>query len=142
MDFKLTTVATPANPVVGDLHFGDTGDFVEIEGVEEIGQLMRSALEFLIGEWFLDLRQGVAWLEEVLRKGGTLTRRKALIRRVLLTVPGVTSVERLTADFDRTNRVINVGFQVRTEQGRILRSEDFDVPFIVGEVTTSTRDAA
>lgn len=129
--FKLTTVADANNPIEGDLHL-DGGAVVEVDGDEATAQEIRTRLLFFKGECFADVREGVPYYQEILRKAPDLTRVRSIIRRVILSVPAVVDVPRIDIDIDRATRVATINWTARTDTGRLIRSEDFG-PLIIGE---------
>jgi len=112
---------------------GAGGSLVEIEGIEQVRQRIASRLKFFVGEWFLDLRQGVPYYRDVLLKSPNLALVRSLFRRVILGTPGVLSVAKLDVELDQATRQAQVTFQAVCNGGTILvrpGDKDFlvDVP--------------
>jgi hypothetical protein len=113
----------------GDLAITDHG-FVIAEGVQQIRQRIASRLKFFLGEWFLDLRQGIPYFRDVLVKNPNFDVIRSLMRRVILGTPGVLSLVRFDMEFDSSTRVATFAFEAVVNGGTIVvRPEDRD--FIV-----------
>lgn len=118
MDFKL-------DPLTGDLAF-ENGDLVLVDGTDAIIQQIRIRLNFFLGEWFLDSREGTPWYQ-ILGERPDLGLVYETVRQVLITTPGVESVDTLRVSMDDPVRQLNVTF---TLNGGEIDSTDF-APFIV-----------
>ena len=110
-----------------DLRLLDSGD-IDVSGgdlhltsdLEAIRQSIRIHLEFFRGEWFLDVDAGLPYFQEILIKNPQLPALQSIFRAELLKVQGVTSVQSISLDFDRTSRALTVTFRVVTDKGAIL----------------------
>jgi hypothetical protein len=115
----------------GDLELSATGDFVWIEGPAQIRQRIAARLKFWLGEYFLDVRQGVPYLRDVLVKNPDLNVIDSLFRRIVLSTPGVLSLSNFAIRFERAERRIYVTFHAKVEGGVVIvRPGDDD--FIIG----------
>lgn len=122
--WKKTRTIDGDNPIVGDMHL-IAGTSSTVEGDEATGQELRSRLLLFQGSYFMDLREGVPWYQEILRKGYVSGRVRELLRRAILTHPAVVDVPVLTLTVDRATRSAVVAFEARTVEGMTIRSEDF-----------------
>lgn len=95
------------------------GDLVLVYGREGIAQNIRTALELAKEEWFLNLDEGIPLFEEILVKNPRLEIIRAAIRRTILSVRGVASVE-LTLVFDPKARTLTVDFTAQTSDGPVV----------------------
>jgi hypothetical protein len=134
MDLKLTVVVDDENPIEGDLHLSG-GDVVwfGLDGKlspEEIAQSIRVRLRMWKGEWFLNPDEGTPYYEEILEKGIEDGRVGAILRRIILDVPGVASINAFSLNRDNQARTLTVTFEVITDGGYVLHSSDFG-PFVV-----------
>lgn len=129
MDFKLTTVATPENPVVGDLHLTN-GQVTLLEDSKEMAaQALSVRFDFFRGEWYRDLRQGIPGWERILGTRNPSTSRLAkMARKVILGTQGIASVSEVRVSFNRETRELSITFRALTKDGLSL---DFSKPFIV-----------
>lgn len=117
------------DPSTGDIT--PTGDIVQTTGIAAVVQGASIRLKMFAGEWFLNLDQGVPYLE---REGVTAT--KALLgQKFNLTkairafrdqllgtdtisgVPGIISLIQLNAVWNNTTRTLNIIWQAQTAFG-------------------------
>ena len=129
--FQLVTVADPAggNPDVHDLQLSG-GDFIQIEGVQAAAQEVKTRLLFFKGEFFLDLREGVPYFQEILRKGVDLERVRSIIRQTVQSVPGIVDVPLVDIDLNRSTREATITWTARYQDGTVILSQDFG-PLII-----------
>lgn len=124
MDIALVTIPDAENPVVGDILISQNR-IVLVRGAAAVAQKIRQRLAFMLGEWFLDLRQGVPWLQVILNKVGDVNTAIAILRNVVLTTPGVLEVVSFSAAFDRARRDLRISFVARTIDGDTLTESDY-----------------
>ncbi len=91
---------------------------------EGIQQRISQVLKTIAGEWFLDLDFGLPYFEQVLVKNPNLPSVQDLFRRALLSVKGVSSVERLTLSLDTTQRTLTVSWVVLTDLGLLVGTDN------------------
>jgi hypothetical protein len=131
MHFLLTTIADDDNPVVGDLKLTNGQITLTPDLKTAVAQSIVTRLRMFFGEWFMDTREGVPWIEVVFVKAPSLPRIMSIFRAVILETPGVSSIARLSLDFNKQTRVLTVAdMQVRLNDGAVLTAADFG-PFIV-----------
>jgi hypothetical protein len=94
--------------------------FALVEGVQQIRQRLASRLQFFLGEWFLDLRQGIPYFRDVLVKNPNLDVIRSLMRRVILDTPGTLSLVKLEIELDSSARTLSVAFEAVVEGGSIV----------------------
>ena len=110
-----------------------TGDFKLLERPDSIAQQIKIRLNFFLGEWFLDRRQGMPYVERILVKNPSSAAVKAIFRRAILTVPGVIDVTEIDFTVD-AGRTIRLSFKATLDN-----SGDpliFDREFVIGEVAS------
>ena len=110
------------------LRGGDWAFAIDREGIQ---QRISQVLKTIAGEWFLDLDYGLPYFEQILIKNPNLPSVQDLFRRALLSVRGVSSVERITLSLDTTSRTLTVSWVVLTDLG-ILVGTDNITPAQVG----------
>ena len=103
----------------GDLALGPTGDLEGVAGLDAVVQRLRFALQHFKGEWILDEEFGVPWFQDVLKKNPNPVVVDAVIKAVILGVPGVLAIESLDLAWDRATRQLTVRFSALTTSGRI-----------------------
>jgi hypothetical protein len=110
----------------GDLAIED-GHFVLARGVRYVRQKLSVRFKFFLGEWFLDLREGVPYYRDVFTWNPNLPVIRSLFRRIALTTPGVLSVPRFEIRFTPSDRMLRFDFQAVCSGGDIIvRPEDRD----------------
>lgn len=101
---------------------------------EQVATLLKNRLQFFLGEWFLDVREGIPYYDVVLGvKNPDINLLARMFRRVILSTQGVAQIDTLTADLDAALRKFTVTLRVLTDDG-VYISGGTDTPFIV-EVT-------
>lgn len=100
---------------------------------EQVAILLKNRLQFFLGEWFLDVREGIPYYDVVMVKNPDLNLLSRMFRKVILATEGVAQIDVLTADLDAALRKLTVTIRVLTDDGFYI-SGGTDTPFIV-EVT-------
>ncbi len=99
------------------------GDWAFAEDRTGIQQRISQVLKTIAGDWFLDLDYGIPYFEQILVKNPNLPSVQDLFRRALLSVKGVSSVERLTLDLNTTSRTLTVNWVVLTDLGLLVGTD-------------------
>lgn len=81
-----------------------TIDLTLIEGTAEIDQRIRGVLRLMKGEWYLDTDQGVAYFNDVFKKGATPEQVGTAITSALLKLPDVLQILHMTVTPDPADR--------------------------------------
>lgn len=100
-----------------------------IRGPAAVQQFVENRFLMVLGEWFLDQRQGTPWREQVLRKGATPPMVSGLFRQILSGTLGVSSVAKMACTLERPTRTLIANFEALLEDGSILRN--IDHPYIL-----------
>lgn len=119
IDLAITTEPDAENPVRGDLLIQGT-ELVLVEGGDAVAQELTVRLRWWLGEWFLDQRQGVPYLQRILRKGVSPRTVRAIVRRQIGQVPGVARVDSLRVELGPLTREVAIDFEVVTVEGERL----------------------
>ncbi len=116
--------------LAGDLDFS-SGGLQIVEGSDEIAQKLFTRLQFFLGEWFLDRRQGIPYYQKILIKNPELIIIQSIFREAILETPGVASLlDVIQTTLESATRKLSVRFSARLESGEIL---NFDREFIIGD---------
>lgn len=103
MDFKIDTAT-------GDIDLS-TNDLVLLDHIEAVAQHLRIRLRFFLGEWFLDQRVGIPYVEKILGKVGRRENVvRAIFRKVILTTPGVEALRSLDLTYTGETRLLTLEF--------------------------------
>lgn len=111
----------PIDPSTGDLTF-TAGRVVLTAGLPAVVQGARIRIQMIAGEWFLDLDAGVRWFERVgVAASAAIFGQKFdqskcddEIRRAILAVPAVTTMQKLNSQFVGTTRGVSITWQAKT----------------------------
>lgn len=123
--WELVTAIDDENPVVGDLRIRGTRIAKIATFGDAVAQQVRVHVRTLLGEWFLDRRMGVPYLQELFVKGVTERTVRAIMRRKILEVDGVARVLSLTVSVDRTTRLSTIDeLVILTTEGDELALDD------------------
>ena len=90
-----------------DLHLDGSGNLAVVRNAEAVGQHIRQRLKTYSGEWFLDTRAGVSWLDDVLGRNYDPSLAEALIKAEILNTDGVKEITSLSASFNKERRELS-----------------------------------
>ena len=106
----------------GDLVLRE-GDVLLTDNAERVAQQILITLRFWLGEWFLDTKDGIPYLEYVLVKSPNLLHIRQIFTEAMEKVDGVKRVEEMNLAFDVKNRSLRVDYEASTDYGLITRRE-------------------
>ena len=96
-----------------------------------VAQGLSESFQFWQGEWYLDLREGFPYFQEVIGDKVDRDLLQGLLRSAALKTSGVASVEGIALTFGGASRTLTARVQVRATDGEVV-----DVgAFIVGRPT-------
>lgn len=95
----------------GDLDTTDDALHLTRWDAAGIAQRLQIRLRTDLGEYLLDTTLGVPWTRDVLGKGVGVQAVEALLRRAILTTPGITRILELTVALDRVTRTLAFDFR-------------------------------
>lgn len=119
-DFAMTLAADVDNPVEGDLDLRNGQLYFVGDLSSQVQQGITIKARFFYGEWFLDTTQGMLWFEKVFIKGASRSTLTSMFKQLLLSVPGVASIRKLTFELSAAVRNMRVDFEVILTNGTIL----------------------
>ena len=99
-----------------------------VDGDDALVQHLTIRLQFFLSEWFLDLRVGIGYLQEILIKNPNLIRVRTIFREAILTTTGIASLERFDLTVNSATRGLAVSFTAAKDDGGTL---DFSREFII-----------
>lgn len=105
----------------GDLTL-ENGTTVQIDGSDYARQRVEVSLDFCLGEWFLDTRQGIPYFRDVLIKRPNDETVRSVLRRAILNTPGIVRVDSLSTEYDTTARKLTVRFEATYQDGQAIQS--------------------
>ena len=127
MDLSLTMDVDDENPTIGDLMIVGNELVLESEIQHMCRQDLYIRLNHFLGEWYLDVREGVPYFRTLLRKGFSLSAVDSMFRKVLLSSPYVLEVIALGLELDRAARGLAVEFTVLRTDSEV---QEFP-PFVI-----------
>lgn len=81
---------------------------------EATAQCVKTRLQLLRGEWFLDTTAGMPYLQDICVKPANLPLAESLIKRTILETEGVSEIVAFALELNPTTRKLSVYAQVRT----------------------------
>lgn len=90
---------------------------------------INSRLRLFMGEYFLDTRIGVPYYQTIFVKGTSLAVMNALLRKAIITTPGIVDCQSFTSTLDTKKRIAYGSWQATVDDGTILTARD--EPFLV-----------
>jgi len=127
MDLKL-------DPLTGDLDLSGNEIKLNSSNVESVEQHWRIRMQAVRGDWFLDLRVGIPYYEEVLVKNPNTAALRSIFHEASLQTPGIREITAFSLDLS-ADRVLSVAIEGQTEE-----LEDFS--FEYEEMILSQQGAA
>lgn len=98
-------------------------DFYLIDGVDQIIQNLSIRLKFILGEWFLDITQGIPYFESFFIKAPNLIQIESILKDEIVTTRGIAELLTFEANYVALNRKFVVKFQARADSGEIILKE-------------------
>lgn len=99
---------------------------------EEVAIRLRQRLKLALGEWFLDPSIGVPYYRYILVKNPDLDIVRSILRKTVLTTPGVDSVTEITATLSTDGtRQLFYTFSCTASDGSLITGTQADEPFVV-----------
>ena len=115
IDFEL-------DPVTNDLVINDY-DLQLVDDVKQIMQNLAIRLRFVLGEWYLDITQGVPYFEEFFRKNPNQIQIESIIKTEIVETRGILEILSFVANFDKRTRVFSVKFSAKSISGENILKE-------------------
>ena len=98
-------------------------DLVLINNAERVAQQIKITLLAFLGEWFLDQRFGVPYLESIMIKNPNMAFIRGILRGKILEVPDVKSVDALSTQLNVKTRTLTVSYEASTAYGLVKGRE-------------------
>ena len=112
---------------IGDQQFGgvidSTGDLNIIGGIEEVALNSKIRFLFIQGENRFDLDLGCNWFNLLFDFSSSLADKEAELRRVLLSVPGITAINSFSLAIESTTGEAIVDMEAETSEGLVVREQ-------------------
>ena len=117
-----------------NLALDDTGDIaIASDGTqrwtaslaEEVAQRLESKYGLWLGEWFLDIREGVPYYRDILVRNPNMTVVRSVLRKVATDDPGVDDVPVFEVALDSRTRQLSVSFSATLISGEVITLNPF-----------------
>lgn len=79
-----------------------------VRDAQAVAQMVVQHLKFWSGEWFLDTRVGVPWLEFVFVRPFDQAIAEAVVKDAIMSVPGVKAITAFDVEIEPSTRRFNV----------------------------------
>lgn len=110
------------DPITNDLVF-EKFDFHLVEEIPQIMQNLAIRLRFVVGEWYLDITQGIPYYKEFFIKNPNQIQIEARLKEEIIQTRGIEEITSFEADFDKRRRIFSVKFSARSISGEQLLKE-------------------
>jgi len=115
------------NKATHDLVFVDN-QIQFVTGAEYVVQRLRIRLDIQVGEWFLDLDEGLPYKDSIFVRNPNLIVIGAFLRTRISSMPEVESIDSFSLVFTRTTGYLKLDFQVTTLLGVVVaHAEEEDI---------------
>lgn len=94
------------------------GVIARAEGSDAILQTIKTRLMTVRQEYFLDLDAGLPWYTELMGKNVDLEKIRAHVAIAIVNTTGVSSLNRLALEIDKSSRALNIEFSYSDIYGK------------------------
>lgn len=115
MDLQLNSVTHDLQVVNYDLKL-NTGNAL-------VQQRLKQSLWFFLGEWYLDITDGVPYYRDILVKAPVQITVESILKSTILETPDVLELTQFDLDYTNAPRELGLNFTVKTTFGSITLSE-------------------
>lgn len=122
---EISDIALDVN---GDIDF----DRELVYGADAVMQILETRIRFNLGEWFLDLREGVPYVRDILKANPDRVLIQGIFRKVIEDSPGIAQCLSIEVTIDKPNRRADINFSAQLQSGRVIVAPR--QPFIFTEV--------
>lgn len=98
-------------------------DFVLYDDVSQIMQNLNIRLRFFLGEWFLNVFQGIPYYEAFFIKNPNLIFVESYLKNEILTTRGILELTEFETSFESKKRIYKVRFSALAISGEQLSNE-------------------
>ncbi len=92
-------------------------------GLPLMQQRLRQSLWFFLGEWYLDVTDGVPYYQDVLIKAPVQLTLESTFKQAILETPGVLNLEKFELEYTNATRELALDFEAQTFYGNTAISE-------------------
>lgn len=100
------------------------GDFTLTKGLDAVGQFVGQRLLTWLGEWFLDITEGVPYREKIFLKNPSVVEVESVLKLMILESPGIIELKTFSFTFDSALRKAHLDFSAQSQDGEVVFSQD------------------
>lgn len=119
-----------ARTATGDLTITAGNLAIVRDPITECALKIKARLALWLGEWFLDVRQGVPWYRVLGKDLDTVTTQQ-ILRKVIAETPGVGSVDYVKVRDVGASRTRQITYSARTDAGAVITGGQ-GLPLVLG----------
>lgn len=116
MDLKLNEITHDLEVVNYDLALNN--------GNELVRQRLKQSLWFFLGEWYLDVTDGVPYYRDIFIKSPVQITVESILKTTILETPDVLELTEFSLEYENTTRQLSLTFTVKTTFGTLTMSEE------------------
>lgn len=116
------------NRTTHDLYIQDYDLFL-IDGLSLMQQRIKQSLWFFLGEWYLDITDGVPYFQSILVKAPDQVTVEGIIKQAILETPDVLELTRFEIEYENAIRKLFISFDCKTSAGGVSISENISLDF-------------
>lgn len=110
------------DPILNDLTF-ENFDFNLVDDTKQIMQNLAIRLRFVLGEWYLDITQGVPYFEFFFIKAPNLIQIESILKEEIVKTRGIVEILSFESDYVPQRRIFRVKFSAKSISGEDLLKE-------------------
>lgn len=123
-------MATLARTPSGDIDISTHNLVIVTDPVQCAAIALADRLALGLGEWFLDTRLGVPYLQVLGVKNPDLSAIRAMFRSIILSTPTIVDVVELNTQFLKASRTFSYFFRAKCNTGQVIQGGP-GFPFLV-----------
>lgn len=116
----------------GDLDLSGGGLRVEPSVSQCTAWKLNNLFGLALGEWFRDTRLGIPYIQYIFVKNPNLALIQNIFTQVVLSAPGVKTLDAMVMDYTANRRNVSVSIQATTNEGAVLTGGS-GTPFILDQ---------
>lgn len=115
----MPTLTRRLDPETNDMSFGH-GLANYADNAEACAQNVRTRLQLLYQEWFLDTSAGLPYLQSIMVRPSNVLLAESLVKKTILGTEGVASITSFNMTFDHETRKLAITAGVQTVYGDVV----------------------
>lgn len=96
------------------------GELPLVTGTQEYEQFLTQKLRTFLGEWFMDIRLGLPYFQEIFVKRLNVETVNAVYRNEIINTPGILELQEFDLDLEKISRKLTVSFRALSTEGEVV----------------------